>query len=567
MKLPTLCFALGIVFTAAADTVPSSLQKSLTFHASFDHGPDADFGHGDRRLFHAPSMSKPRTDTPGLPANGVVSIAKGEGRTGDALRFHRKSTELVFFHGEKNFPHTKSNWSGTVSFWLRLNPDADLEPGFCDPIQITSKEWNDAAFWVDFSKDERPRHFRFGAFADRSVWDPDKRDYDALPANERPVIPVTAPSFSRDRWTHVVLTFAQFNTGKKDGTFSLYLDGKAQGTVTGWQQTLSWEPEKAIAMLGIGYTGLFDELSFFNRALTAEEVAALFALPNFGPGVVSAEESRTTKGLAAQYPGDAGIAKDPAVLFHEDFETGLPGERWDEVKTRGKSAVPAVQQEKAAAIARGTCSARVMLGKDGFSDISLYKNLAPGREELFMRHYVRYGKDYGYHGHGGSGFMADAGKGEFKGAGKAPDGDKFFWATLEPIGGRGRWQAPGALIFYAYWWKMKPDGRGNHWGNWFEPEPVHIPVPETWLCVEWRVKINTPAQDDGELDCWIDGKKCGEFRAINWRETESLKLNKAWLTLWLEADNYDQSGGGTTRTVWYDDVVVATQYIGPVGGR
>ena len=53
-----------------------------------------------------------------------------------------------------------------------------------------------------------------------------------------------------------------------------------------------------------------------------------------------------------------------------------------------------------------------------------------------MRHYVRYGKDYGYHSHGGSGFVADAGKGQFKGAGEAPDGDKFFWATLEPIGPR-----------------------------------------------------------------------------------------------------------------------------------
>lgn len=59
-----------------------------------------------------------------------------------------------------------------------------------------------------------------------------------------------------------------------------------------------------------------------------------------------------------------------------------------------------------------------------------------------MRYYVRYGKDYGYHGHGGGGFMADAGKGGFRGAGKAPAGDRFFWATLEPIGPRD-WDPPG----------------------------------------------------------------------------------------------------------------------------
>lgn len=65
------------------------------------------------------------------------------------------------------------------------------------------------------------------------------------------------------------------------------------------------------------------------------------------------------------------------------------------------------------------------------------------------------------------------------------------------------------------------------------------------------------------MDCWIDGKKCGEFRDINWRSTDALKVNKVQLSLWLEPASYARTGGGTTRTVWYDDVVVATQYIGP----
>jgi hypothetical protein len=136
--------ATGLVRAAAT----SNLREALTFHASFDHGPDADFGKGDRQLFNAPSMKQPRTGTPGLPANGVVSIAQGEGKVGDALRFHRKAPEMVFFRVENNLAYAKSNWSGTVSFWLRLNPDVDLEPGYCDPIQITPREWNDAAFWV-----------------------------------------------------------------------------------------------------------------------------------------------------------------------------------------------------------------------------------------------------------------------------------------------------------------------------------------------------------------------------------------------------------------------------------
>jgi hypothetical protein len=272
------------------------------------------------------------------------------------------------------------------------------------------------------------------------------------------------------------------------------------------------------------------------------------------------------RGLAAKYPGDAGIAKDPAVLFHDDFESGATGSQWDDVKRRkGRGATDttdpfSVETDKA--IARGKQSAKAQLRKDGHEDATLTKFLKPGHDELFMRHYVRYGADYGYHGHGGSGFMADAGKGNFKGAGKAPDGDKHFWATLEPIGPRA-WDPPGALIFYAYWWKMKPDGRGNHWGNWFQPKPDQVPRRETWTCVEWRVKANAAGKDDGELDCWIDGKQRGEFRKIDWRSTDQLKINSVQLSLWLEPASYDRAAGGTTRTVWYDDVVVATKLIGP----
>jgi len=281
-----------------------------------------------------------------------------------------------------------------------------------------------------------------------------------------------------------------------------------------------------------------------------------------------AAKGETRRGLASRYPGDKGIEKDPAVLFHDDFEAGEVGKKWDEVSIRrlrnATAQAPALVAETAAAIARGARSARASLHKDSHSDVSLVKRLRPGLDELYMRHYVRYGPDYGYHAHGGSGFMADWGGGAFRGAGKAPDGDKFFWATLEPIGRPDRgWGPPGALIFYAYWWKMKPDGRGNYWGNWFQPQPDQVPPLQTWTCIEWRVKANTPGQENGELDCWINGVKRGEFRNINWRSAESLQVNKVQLTLYLEPDGYERAGGGVTRTVWYDDVVVATQPIGP----
>ena len=94
-------------------------------------------------------------------------------------------------------------------------------------------------------------------------------------------------------------------------------------------------------------------------------------------------------------------------------------------------------------------------------------------------------------------------------------------------------------------------------------EPLQIPEKCKWICIEWRLKVNTIGKDDGELQCWVDGVGCGEFGGINWRSVESLKVNQVDLSLYLTWEKYAVTGGGDTRTVWHDDVVLATEYIGP----
>ncbi len=277
-----------------------------------------------------------------------------------------------------------------------------------------------------------------------------------------------------------------------------------------------------------------------------------------------------TRPLADRYPEDRGIGNDPAVLFHADFERGQPDRGWDALTVRpdpgAQGLGSAVRWETSPRIARGRRSLQVQLQRDRVEDVTLLKWLRPGYDTLHMRYYVRYGSDYGYQGHGGGGFMADAEAGGFRGAGKAPDGDRHFWATLEPIGPRDR-PPPGALIFYAYWWKMQPDGRGNYWGNWLRPDTDIILPLERWTCLEWRVQVNTPGQANGELDCWVNGTHCARFRRIEWRSSAQLRVNRVHLSLWLERDAWDRLGGGRTRTVWYDDLVVATRYIGPKRDR
>ena len=254
-----------------------SIGDALTFWASFDKGTDADFAKGDKRIYTASSAER-KDSKPGLHA-GETEIARGRGRRGgNALRFIKKSGKDVFYKVAGNLDYRAENWNGTVSFWLQLDPQVDLGDWYCDPIQITEKAWNDAAIWVDFTKDERPKHFRLGVLADLKVWNPMNRDFDKMTPPEQPAFVITRPPFSRGKWTHVAIAFENFNTGKNNGVARLYLDGKLQGSVSGKNQVYHWDPEKAAIQLGLGYVGLYDDLTLFNRVLTDGEIQRLSTL-------------------------------------------------------------------------------------------------------------------------------------------------------------------------------------------------------------------------------------------------------------------------------------------------
>lgn len=283
MLCRTVVGALAAVIFAGASTLAQTsnndaLRKALTFHASFDGGVDAVRAAGDPALYSAPSFKQRGERTRGLPSGGEVVLARAAGRFGDALRFTKKKSPLVFFRGERNMPYQPNDWEGTVSVWLSVDPATDLEPGFCDPVQITSRAWNDGAFFVEFEKRPESIPFRLGVYADLAVWNPGHRRFEEIPQHERPLVTVDEPPFGRGRWTHVVFTFDRFNTARPDGVVRLYLDGKPRGALSPRQQTFTWDPEASAIALGLGYVGLLDELSTFNRALTDAEVRSLHEL-------------------------------------------------------------------------------------------------------------------------------------------------------------------------------------------------------------------------------------------------------------------------------------------------
>lgn len=245
-----------------------------TFLASFDGTTTAQVAHGDGRLRLATDMERQTVldDWKGRH----LALAAGAGRYGDALRFTAKAKEVAFYQGSES-GYSAQNWSGTVSLWLKLDPNKDLEPGFCDPLQITERAWNDAAFFVDFDK-ELPRDFRLGVFADLSFWNPANTPWEALPVAERPMVVVKQPPFASDQWTHVCFTWSNINsTTDAVSRADFYLNGQHQGT---YRRPLkfTWDKERAAVMLGINYIGLLDELSIFSTPLDAAQVQQLFQL-------------------------------------------------------------------------------------------------------------------------------------------------------------------------------------------------------------------------------------------------------------------------------------------------
>jgi hypothetical protein len=251
------------------------LREALTFHASFDAGPNADFALGDPRLYTAPSSEESNQAEPGI-GNPEVEIVPGLGRFGSAFSFNQKNTTTIFYRADKQVAYSEDDWSGTVSFWLSLTPGEDLEPGYCDPIQITDQAYNDAAIWVDFTN-LNPRQFRLGVFGDLQAWNPQGLPSDQVPGFQENLVVVEEPPFRRGDWTHVVITHSGLGSAS-GGTARLYLNGQLQGVIEDIEEPFTWDLSRAQIRIGVNLVGLFDELALFNRPLTETEVKALHEL-------------------------------------------------------------------------------------------------------------------------------------------------------------------------------------------------------------------------------------------------------------------------------------------------
>jgi hypothetical protein len=256
----------------------ATLEKAVTFYASFDEAVRGDFGGGKltpgTRTNHETEAGKfffqPEID------ESVFRISAGRGIHGGALA----PTDVlprsgrIYFPAKGNIAFKKGGWGGAVSFWLNTDPNKLLKTKFCDPIQITEKGANNGGLWFDFN-DASPRDARMGVFPAVAEGQQAIKEDDA----NAPLIRVKAVGFKSGEWHHVVLNWQNFDTGKTDAQAELYIDGKPIGRIADREIAMNWDLDKAGIYVAVNYLGLLDELAIFGRLLTAEEITQLFREP------------------------------------------------------------------------------------------------------------------------------------------------------------------------------------------------------------------------------------------------------------------------------------------------
>lgn len=316
-------------------------------------------------------------------------------------------------------------------------------------------------------------------------------------------------------------------------------------------------------------------------------------------------------GLAAKYPGDVGIEKDPDVVFAESFEGTV-----DEICSHWETVAGKPIMSSSEDVPPGSGGRRSLLltrvpgGTDGYTDGgSFYRRLKNekggyGYDHLFFRFYMKFNRDHAPVHHYGAALwgLNPATSWPQGGAGVRPTGSTRWITQVEPGDFR-------SWVFYSYWQEMGGSPpRGQTWGNTFEIGVADRPVErEKWICLELMVKMNDVGDSNGEQAYWLDGKltRKGDqvtsyvgkgfpsvgtwtydkflpgattdgvvfdyekgkgvpipggkpFPGIVWRSVPELNINAIWLYRYMSRPEQ-----GTSK-VWWDHLVVAKKYIGPL---
>jgi hypothetical protein len=296
--------------------------------------------------------------------------------------------------------------------------------------------------------------------------------------------------------------------------------------------------------------------SFEEYGSSSIEVGAFRVLHD--PGPLPAAEN----GLAYSYTGDTGIGSHPDVFEFTEFASA----GWADVYDGGTD----------------SSTLEIISGGSGFEQIdgSALKVTVPagtntgmgvgfkfadqtGSEptEIFFRYYVRI--DQNWDPTYGGKFPGISGTYGVAGWGGRPSNGTNGWSarggyhpTIPANNPLGDTVPVGHYVYHAD--QATIYGDNVLWQDGY----LGFLEKDRWYSVEQHLVLNTPGDNDGLLETWIDGRKAYRQTDWRWRDTDSLKIEQIWLNVYHGGtDVPDQD-----ISLYIDNVVIASSYIGPMAG-
>jgi len=282
-------------------------------------------------------------------------------------------------------------------------------------------------------------------------------------------------------------------------------------------------------------------------------------------------------GLAAKYPGDINIENDPDVVFADHFED------YEKIKDIGKKydnffnceTMYIADGPNIAYSGNKSIEFRMPV-RDNELSLGAVKNIKDEKDILFVRYYEKFSRTFDIVGSSHNGISLGAHYEDAQGRatpGIPADGYNKFLVALEYWRGEEKTKSPGELNVYVYHAEQR-DGYGDHFfptgivspftfrefdfGPDFIKRPNFTPEFDQWYCYELMVQANTPGQRDGRIAFWVDGVLTADFQNIRFRELESIKIDK------FSFGFHARSNPKQETSVWYDHIVIADSYIGPM---
>jgi hypothetical protein len=290
-------------------------------------------------------------------------------------------------------------------------------------------------------------------------------------------------------------------------------------------------------------------------------------------------------GIASRYPNDVGIENDPNVILADGFESYTsPSQLFNKWDHAVKQANLRIATEPGNYVGGHKSLEMTLPISSTEVGNSIVKQIVPKEPVVFIRAYAKYDLGFNVPGSSHNGPHLRGGQSPGPGIPAPRDGTGFFTFVLQNTKGptgRGGEVQPGYNQVYAYW-PYQRTGYGDHWfsdgfvvpyspvignmGDWlaypaqypdFVPMPNWQPVRGLWYCYEFMVQVNALGTRNGVVAYWINGQLKGRFPNLFIRGIDSLKIDHASL-------NLHATKSTRVNKKWYDNVVIARSYIGPI---